>query len=533
MDTNTKTVLLFQPCRFQADMWRSILWEHNIILIWEENYPTEQDATNYFKKLELKPNLLIIDLKIDNAYEICRSFAQNYSSSKIILTTDLQDGYSSAIRRWAVNQGVDEMLINFQKENLFSNVITNINLVLKLLEFPPAEEKILVKTLDSLEQKTAPTPLRSKETNYSQPQNISFREPQTKGKTVFPVVRIGFVLVFIAIITIIVDNTNLFSPSPVDALQRKILIKSKTKAQKNSIAIKAFGQINTIPQGIFNYGGSTTWSAIHDIVNSKIAKQYPEFNLRYLPAIDTTPGSGTGIKMLLQGDLDFAHSSRSIEPEEHILAHQQGFTLREYHIAIDAIAIGVHPSLPVLSLTVEELKKIYLGEITNWKELNGPDLPITAFTRIPKHGGTARFFERNVLHDQTFNRDVKYVYSTTDGLRQLKNTPGGIYYDSATGIVPQCHVKPLSIANNDAKFVPPYNPPYIPPGLGRHNCPHQRNQLNLAAIENGTYPLTRYLSVIVKQDGGRAQEAGEAYTKLLLTKEIQALIEETGFVPIY
>ena len=531
MNTNSKTVLLFQPCRFQADMWRSILWEHNIIVIWEENYPTKEYATNYFKKLELKPNLLIIDLKIDNAYEICRSFAQNYSSSKIILTTDLKDGYSSAIRRWAVNQGVDEMLINFQKGNLFSSVITNINSVLKLLEFAPVEKKSLVKTLDSLGQKAAP--IRSKETNYSQPQNITVRKRETKGKTVFPVIRMGFFLVFMVITTIIVDKSNLFAPSPVDALQQRILINSKTKTQKNSTGLRAFGEMNTVPQGIFNYGGSTTWSPIHNIVNSKIAKQYPKFNLRYLPAIDTTPGSGTGIKMLLQGDLDFAHSSRSIEPEEHILAHQQGFTLREYHIAIDAIAIGVHPSLPIWSLTIEELKKIYLGEITNWKELNGPDLPITAFTRIPQHGGTARFFERNVLHDQTFNRDVKYVYSTTDGLRQLKNTPGGIYYDSATGIVPQCHVKPLSISNNDGRFVPPYNPPYIPPGLRIQNCPQKRNQLNLAAIENGTYPLTRYLSVIVKQDGGRAQEAGEAYTKLLLTKELQTLIEETGFVPIY
>ncbi len=531
MDTNTKTVLLFQPCRFQADMWRSVLWEHNIILIWEENYPTKQDATNYFKKLELKPNLLIIDLKIDNAYEICRAFDQNYPSSKIILTTDLQDGYSSAIRRWAVNQGVDEMLINFQKRNLFSSVITNINAVLKLLEFSPVKEESLVTTLNSLEQKTVP--IRPKESNYSQSQSASARESETKKKPIFPVVRIGFLLVFIAIVTIIIDNSNLFSPSPVDALQGKVLINGKRKTQKNPVGIEAFGQMNIIPQGIFNYGGSTTWSPIHNIVNSKIAKQYPEFNLRYLPAIDSTPGSGTGIKMLLQGDLDFAHSSRSIEPEEHILAHQQGFTLREYHIAIDAIAIGVHPSLPVLSLTIEELKKIYLGQITNWKEVNGPDLPITPFTRTPEDGGTARFFERNVLHEQAFSPDVKYVYSTTDGLRKLKNTPGGIYYDSATGVVPQCHVKPLSIANNDGRFVPPYNPPYIPPGLRKRNCPHQRNQLNLAAIENGTYPLTRYLSVIVKQDGGRAQEAGEAYTKLLLTKEIQALIEETGFVPIY
>ena len=341
-------------------------------------------------------------------------------------------------------------------------------------------------------------------------------------------VLMSFVLVPLLIVTLILDGSTLFLVSPMQGIQRKILAHSNQQKKSNNTKISTIGEVNNIPQGIFNYGGSTTWVPILNIVNSKITQEYPEFNLRYLPAIDATPGSGTGISMLLEGELDFAQSSRSIKPEEHILAHQQGFTLREYHVAIDAIAIAVHPSLQVSGLTIEQLKKIYLGQITNWKEVNGPDLKIVPFSRREQHGGTPHFFRHHVLHDQPFSNNVKYVYSTTDALKQIKQTPGGIYYASAPGIVTQCTVKSLPIASKNGEFIPLYLPPAVSP----ENCPQERHQINIAAIENATYPLTRYLSVIVKQDEGRAQKAGEAYTQLLLTKQMQKLIEEAGFVPI-
>ncbi len=527
MNTRKKAVLLFQPSRFQAEVWRSILWEHNIVVIWEENYTNKQLAQDYLTTLELNPNLLIIDLTIDNAYEICRCFHQYYPSSKIILTADPQEGYSSAIRRWAAHQGVDELLINFQKENLFTQVNTNINSVLRLLEYSSTKPENLARALNSIKQK-----------NISIPQaTIPVRPPlifigkseQATATTISPMVRMSFFVVILLLITVILDSSTLFLISPVQGLQGQMSVDNNNeKSTTSNKKLSTIQEIETVPQGIFNYGGSTTWTPIRNIVNAKIVQEYPELNLRYLPAIDTTPGSGTGIRMLLEGDLDFAYSSRPLEQQEHILARQQGFTLKEYHIAIDAIAIAVHPSLEISGLTVEQLKKIYLGEITNWKEVNGPDLKIIPFSRNAEDGGTARFFEHHVLHDQPFSNNVQYVYSITDGLKQLKNTPGGIYYGSASQIVPQCSAKSLPIANNQGRFIPLYVTPVVPP----ENCPQQRNQINLVVIEKATYPLTRYLSVIVKQDGGRAQQAGEIYSKMLLTKEIQKLIKEIGFVPI-
>ena len=133
--------------------------EYDIFVIWETHYLSTKHIENYFKTPELKPNLIIIDLKIDNAYELCRWLHERHPSSKLILTIDLHKGYSPVIRRWAVNQGVDELLINFPKKNLFSSVITNINAVLKVLDCPPAKQESLIRALDSLGKKDQKIPL--------------------------------------------------------------------------------------------------------------------------------------------------------------------------------------------------------------------------------------------------------------------------------------------------------------------------------------------------------------------------------------
>ena len=531
MNTNKKTVLLFQPSKFQAQVWRFILCEQDIFVIWESHYTNKKQIENYFKTPESKPNLLIIDLKIDNVYEICQWLHEHYPSSKLILTSDLQQGYSPVIRRWAVNQGIDELLINFQKKSLLLNVMTNINSVLKVLDCPPVQKESLIRILDSLGTKRVKNLPTSSGVIRLQQSSISSQELNRQtDKNTLPLARysLGFFIVILLILTVLLDLSMLRLISPVQKLQRRVLFHVREQKKSTNTKVSTLQELDGIPQGIFSYGGSTTWAPIRKIVNPKINQEYPEFNLRYLPAINGTPGSGTGIRMLLEGQLDFSQSSRSIEQKEHILAHQRGFTLREHHVAIDAIAIAVHPSLPVSGLTTEQLKKIYLGEITNWQEVNGPNLEIVPFSRRAKDGGTPEFFQHHVLQNESFGSNVKYVYSTTDGLKQIKDIPGGIYYASAPEVIPQCTVKSLPIADRNREFIPPYLPPAVSP----ENCPQKRNQLNIAAIKNATYPITRYLSVIVKQDGDRSQKGGEAYTKLLLTKEIQKLIEEAGFVPI-
>lgn len=528
MNTRKKTVLLFQPSKFQAKIWRFVLSEHNIIVIWEADYNNQKPIENKFKILDFKPDALIIDLKIDDAYEICRWFHENHPFSKIILTTDPKNGYSSVIRRWAMSQGVDELLMNFQKKNLFSSVITNINSVLKALDYPPAESENIVRALHSIGQKSVSIPSGAIE--LRRPSISNQNSDLNTATTISPLVpySLGLFIAVLLTVTVVLDLSVLWLVSPVQELQRRVLVHIKDQKKSAQTKVSNLKESDSVPKGIFSYGGSTTWAPIRQTLNPQIAEKYPQFNLRYVPPINATPGSGTGIRMLLEGELDFSQSSRSIKQKEHVLAHQQGFSLKEYHIAIDAIAIAIHPSLKVSKLTTEQLKQIYTGEITNWKEVNGPDLDIVPLSRRAEDGGTPEFFQKNILHGKPFGNNVKYVYSTTEGLNQIKQIVGSIYYASAPEIVPQCTIKSLSIADKNEEFIPPYLPPAVSP----ESCPQKRNQLNIAAIENATYPLTRYLSVIVKQDGGRAQKGGEAYAELLLTEEIQKLIEEAGFVPI-
>jgi phosphate transport system substrate-binding protein len=289
-----------------------------------------------------------------------------------------------------------------------------------------------------------------------------------------------------------------------------------------------FGRWADIPAGSFNYGGSTTWAPIRGEVDALIQAVWPEFQLRYTDPLVGNPGSGTGIRMLLDNQLSFSHSSRALKPEEYQEAEQRGFTLEEIPVAIDAIAFAVHPSQSSPGLTIEQIRDIYLGNITNWQQVGGADRPITPYSREPEAGGTVQFFVENVLGDQPFGSTVQYVGDTTQALRAISQDPGGLYYASVPEVVPQCLIKPLPVGRQPNQLVSPYAEPYVPP----ENCPAQRNQPNAAAFSSGDYPVTRRLFVIVKRNGQSDEQAGVAYANLILTNQGQDLVEELGFVRI-
>jgi phosphate transport system substrate-binding protein len=302
---------------------------------------------------------------------------------------------------------------------------------------------------------------------------------------------------------------------------------TETPAGTETPAANNFGEILNVPIGLFNYGGSTTWAPIRGEVDAVLQAAHPGFRLRYTHPVNATPGSGTGIRMLLEGQLAFAQSSRPLEDQEYQQAQIRGFRLEQIPVAIDGIAIAVHPSLSVPGLNIQQLQDIYTGKITNWQQVGGPNLKITPYSRRSADGGTVEFFVKNVLSDNPLGSDVQYVYDTTDGLRKLAQDPGGIYYASAPAIISQCGVKALAIAQEANNFVSPYQAP-----LPQEECSQGKGQLNVDALRTGEYPITRQLFVIIRLDGQTDQEVGEAYAKLLLTHEGQELISKAGFVKI-
>mgnify|MGYP002777020526 FL=1 len=292
--------------------------------------------------------------------------------------------------------------------------------------------------------------------------------------------------------------------------------------------IQGFNTVQNVPSGLFNYGGSTSWAPIRLSVDSAIQAARPEFRLRYVDPVGIAPSSSTGIKMLLDGQLDLAQSSRPILDQEYNQAKQRGFALKQIPIAIDGLAVAVNPNLDIPGLTIDQLKSIYSGNINNWKQLGGPNLPIEPFSRPANSGGTVELFVENVMQGQAFSANVQFVPTTTEALRRLAASPGGIYFASAPEVVPQCTIKPVPIGRKSGEFVPPYQEPFVP----LSQCPGKRNQLNVQAFQSGKYPITRNLFVVIKQNNQTEQQAGEAYAQFLQTQQAQQLIEQAGFVRI-
>jgi phosphate transport system substrate-binding protein len=106
--------------------------------------------------------------------------------------------------------------------------------------------------------------------------------------------------------------------------------------------------VSNLPEGTFNYGGSTTWAPIRKDVDSSLQSQCPRFTLRYTQPPSGQAGSGTGIRMLIDNQLAFSQSSRSVKAEENAEAQQKGFSLKEIPVAIDGIAIAVNHNLTKL-----------------------------------------------------------------------------------------------------------------------------------------------------------------------------------------
>ncbi len=289
-----------------------------------------------------------------------------------------------------------------------------------------------------------------------------------------------------------------------------------------------FASIQNVPTGLFNYGGSTSWATVRLAVDPAIQAARPEFRLRYVEPISGNPGSGTGIQALIDGQLAFAQSSRPILDEELNRAKQRGFTLQQIPIAIDGLAVAVNPNINIPGLTVDQLQSIYTSKITNWSQVGGSNIPIKAYSRRISDGGTVELFVQDILGGQDFSSNVELVSTTTQALKKVASSPGGIYYASAPEVVPQCSIKPLPLGRTQGQYIAPYQDPIVLPS----ECPGRRNKLNIEAFQSGKYPITRNLFVVVKQNDQTEQQTGVAYANLLLTEQGQELISQAGFVKI-
>jgi phosphate transport system substrate-binding protein len=113
-------------------------------------------------------------------------------------------------------------------------------------------------------------------------------------------------------------------------------------------------------------------------------------------------GSGTGLAALINGTADLANASRPIKDKERKqLMKRRAAEAQEFRVALDSLAVYVPAANKIESLTIPQLKKIFRGQTTNWKDVGGEDRPIVLYSR-ENNSGTYAYFKEHVLDNEDF-----------------------------------------------------------------------------------------------------------------------------------
>jgi len=241
-----------------------------------------------------------------------------------------------------------------------------------------------------------------------------------------------------------------------------------------------------------------------------LAEKYMELNPTEFIAI-TGGGSGTGISSLINGKCDIAMTSRPMKEKEITLAKSKNIEPNEFIVALDGIAVVVHPSNPVSKLTIDELASIFSGKIKNWKEVGGKDRGIVILSR-EVNSGTHVYFKEHVLRKNNPNSKEEFAPSSlllpsSQAIAdEVANNPDAIGYYGMGYI--SCGQKTIAVAKD--KDSPYYEP-------------------TIENIRKGNYPISRPLYFYTN---GKPKGLVKKFIDFVLSEEAKKIIIETDFVPI-
>jgi phosphate transport system substrate-binding protein len=238
-----------------------------------------------------------------------------------------------------------------------------------------------------------------------------------------------------------------------------------------------------------------------------LAQRWAEVYMKSHPEVViqvTGGGSGTGISALINGSTDICDASRPMKQSEiDKLKERYGSLGVEIPCAKDGITIYLNEGNPVKELTVKQLSGIYTGKIKNWKEVGGVDGDIKLYGR-ENSSGTYVFFQENVVKGD-YATSCQTLPGTAAVVNAVKNDKNGIGYGGAAYSkgIKQCLVK----KDDKSQAYPP----------------------SAETIKNGTYPISRYLYMYV-----RNRPTGEMknYIDWILGPEGQKLVVEEGYFPV-
>jgi len=220
----------------------------------------------------------------------------------------------------------------------------------------------------------------------------------------------------------------------------------------------------------------------------------------------TGGGTGTGFAALQNRTTDLCNASRKIKPaEQGKCVEAFGKRPTEYKVALDGLSIYVAAENPIKELSIGQLELIFTGKIKNWKDVGGPDAPITVYSR-ENSSGTYEFFKEHVLTGKDFAASAQTMPGTAAVLQAVAKDKNGIGYGGAAY---GAGAKHLSVKKDESS-------PAIEP--------------TEEAVMNGTYPISRHLFIYVNP----ALDKGDLgdYLKWIRSDAGQKIVKDVGYFPL-
>jgi phosphate transport system substrate-binding protein len=210
-------------------------------------------------------------------------------------------------------------------------------------------------------------------------------------------------------------------------------------------------------------------------------------------------GSGTGIKALIDGTTNIATSSREAKYKEAASAKGKGVTLTGHKVALDGIVPVVHPSMKIKDITVEQLRDIYNGKIKNWKDLGGPNRPVSTVSRDTS-SGTYEVWEEKVLKGDRVRADALLVASNGQAVQTVSQNKFAIGY-IGIGYIDKS-VKPLTVNGKSA---------------------------SANTVRDGSWPIARPLFMYTN---GKPAGVIAKFIDFMFSKDGQKIVNEVKYVSI-
>lgn len=240
--------------------------------------------------------------------------------------------------------------------------------------------------------------------------------------------------------------------------------------------------------GTVSTDGSTSMEKVIGALSEAFQEKYPNVTVTYNPT-----GSGSGITAVTEGNCDIGLASRNLKDEE-----KNGLTSTT--VAIDGIAMIVNTANEVSDLSLDQIAKIYTGEITNWKDVGGADQEIVVIGR-EAGSGTRDGFESITGTSDKCQMDQELT-STGAVIQAVGANEAAIGYASLAAV--DDTIKTLTVE-----------------GV----APSEETVLD------GTYKIQRNFNMITN-DSKELSPAAQAFLDFATSSEAASLIEAAGAVPV-